>query len=278
MNRRNILYIHFDLVGHVINPAARLISAIAYERDWQCRAELYAGRIVSERDYVSALVTRIRDTCSKLGFNTAASTRSLDGSEERRFGCDGLIIIRSHHQVKLCLFEAKYVHDKTSPREWDYVNKGKSHFSSQLQRQDQIPPEVVVWEQFALGIAPGVPRRGFDTWGATCLVRDEVLQFDQARPKNQRWDWNELRKLCIRSSSRGRSLATLLYRAARCGAGKAFPVVDGFAILRYVDELREEVREIKIPANFEVFQEFAPRLVAEWGLSGALYYELNRIT
>lgn len=263
----------------VSTPIARVISALAYRNDQRCRMELSSGDLTGERDYVSALLIRMRDDCKSLGMAAAAATRTLDAVHERRFGCDGLIIIRWQKNVKICLFEAKLVYGRAGPRRWDYVATGTSHFSDQLRRQETVPGGVIVWEQFALGIDPGRGMAGFDMWGATCLERDEVVRFDRTRTHKAAWNWNDLTSLCRTSRARGRSIGTLLDRVTRCAAGAKFPVRGRYAIVTSANqrEDREPALTLEVPATMGSFEESAPALLADWGLTGAVLCEIGSV-
>ena len=128
-----------------------------------------------------------------------------------------------------------------------------------------------------LGITSGAQTKGFDPWGATCLVKDEVIAFDATRARSKKWTWDELKTLCESVQARGRSLYTMLYRLGRCAVGEQYEVNGGIAVLPLpadTENVAAEVR-IEVPASLGAFEDLAPALAERLGLSGALFVDIT---
>ena len=101
------------------SPPCHLIAATAYQEDATCRAELSAGIIQDENDYVSTLVKSLRDAWTRQGHQSIAYAARLPQSQERRLGCDAMIALRFYDHAKIALFEAKWPRLQLAAARWD---------------------------------------------------------------------------------------------------------------------------------------------------------------
>ena len=110
--------------------------------DNRCREELHQNILVSERDYITSLTTRMRDELRQ-HFNITCHAQTVRPQVEQENGVDGIIIFKYKHEVKVGLFEAKRPQIYNAQRPdvvnnygWDYLtNRNTSHFSEQIQNQ-----------------------------------------------------------------------------------------------------------------------------------------------
>ena len=86
---------------------AKALATVCYQADRRTRKELAEGTVVSERDYMSVLSSRIRDEWNHSG-KAYAYSKTLSGNTEQILGCDTLIAIHDQDGAKICLLEAKW--------------------------------------------------------------------------------------------------------------------------------------------------------------------------
>ncbi len=82
------------------------------------------------------------------------------------------------------MFEAKWPRkDKSSKTPWDDNKKKKpdSRFTSELEKQKYIYPQVAIWEMFFNDLNVGVAKKGFDSEASACIWHDLALHYKNKR-------------------------------------------------------------------------------------------------
>jgi hypothetical protein len=234
---------------------ADIISYTIHRLDVQCRTELVAGTIISERDYVSALTTRVRDSLNGPGWpgNLWCHAQTLPSSDEQQFGVDAMIVFRSGLFVKVGVFEAKRPQVRERDAAWDRINNGISHFSEQIQKQRQIQESAAVWELFMVDCDTGDQSPPFDTFGSSCVWHRSADEF--MRKENlisSRWTTDKLRTMVQHSNG---NLYYTIFEILSCSAGRRFPIErdDGNYFVQILNEESGSIMNLPLPSqpNFE---------------------------
>ncbi|MGE4450471.1 hypothetical protein [Castellaniella sp.] len=252
---------------------ARIVASISYAADRMTRHDLAAGHIVSERDYMSALSTRIRDAWLPVG-SAYVYSKTLSGSVEQALGCDTLIIIHDDDGAKLCLIEAKWPRVATKPNyRWDKLQKLKgtskpiSHFSDQLTRQRQVLPDVFVAEMFLLESPPGTKSSLLDEYGATLVPHKSASNFDATRrQKNVPWSNQDFWELICFSRKKTMNLHSLMYGLASCSIGQPIPILKNEVAIA----VNDTENLISIPTSIDRLRQMGPEICNRLGLSTLL--------
>lgn len=248
----------------------KVISTICYQADRETRKDLSAGAVVSERDYMSTLSTRIRDAWKPIGTAYAYST-TLPGNIEQAFGCDTLIVLHDDEGAKVCLIEAKWPRVATKPSyKWDQLQKQKgkttrvSHFSSQIARQQSLLPDAVVAEMFLLESPPGTRSSVLDDFGSTLVLQKTAHSFDSSR-RTATLPWSNMAfwELMGYAGKKKLNLEQLVYGLVCCDIGKPLPIVNGEVTLASSGDQEK----IKIPTSLERLDQLTPELCRRLGIS-----------
>jgi len=161
------------------------IAKCCFDIDKRCRGELHRGYIVSERDYVSALSTRIRDEV-RTQFGISCHSQTVSPRLEKKYGVDGIIVFKCGNEVKVGLFEAKrpQIYNAHKPAiinnyQWDQLTAGgmTSHFSKQIQKQRKWLGVLALWEMFFNDGPIGFASPPFDSDGSSCVWHDSAYSF-----------------------------------------------------------------------------------------------------
>lgn len=248
----------------------RALSTICYQADRETRNDLYAGSVVSERDYMSTLSNRIRDAWMPIGAAYAYSA-TLPGDIEQAFGCDTLIVLHDDEGAKVCLIEAKWPRVATKPSyKWDRLQKEKgkttkvSHFSSQIARQKLLLPDAVVAEMFLLESPPGTMSSLLDDFGSTLVLQKTACSFDSSRRvATVPWSNMDFWELMGYAGKKKLNLEQLVYGLACCSIGKPLPIVNGEVTIASSGSQRK----ITIPTSLERLDQLAPELCRRLGIS-----------
>lgn len=145
--------------------------------DLICRKELERGILVSERDYVTALTTRIRDEISR-NMNLQCHAQTLRPRIENENGVDGIIVFKSGNEIKAGIFEAKRPQVLKRNHPWDYLSSRKvSHFSEQIENQRKWKGQLAIWEMFFNEGAKGIESPPFDFFGSSCVWNENAYNF-----------------------------------------------------------------------------------------------------
>lgn len=269
--------------------SANLIAKSFYTEDKSCRSDLCKGNIIDERDYVSNFTNRIRNNVSSKGFVSYA--RVLSGSEERRLGCDAIIVLKSTTQYnqdkyKIGLFEAKWPRVTHAPDyAWDYhpqnMNNIPSHFSSQIQRQHSYRTNAVIWEMFFLELHPGKSHQRFDIDGSSCVRHDpaysKMIAMGSNRWTNQDLD-NAMQNDC-------ENIQHIVQDMIMCQAGVPLDDDDNGTIVLESESGSDDI-DYDVPGKLQIpvpilgiddsfMAARADKFIKENGLQSYLYIDLN---
>lgn len=83
------------------------IDELFYEIDVFCRQNFRKNFIVSERDYVSLLLSFLKYPDGPFKNNPNVHSQTLDSHLEQKFGCDGVILFKQNDNYRIGMFEAK---------------------------------------------------------------------------------------------------------------------------------------------------------------------------
>jgi hypothetical protein len=252
---------------------ARAIAKISYDADKATRHDLSEGHVVSERDYMSALSTRIRDAWVAFG-KAYSYSRTLPGHLEQALGCDTLIVIHDEGDAKLCLIEAKWPRVATKPSyRWDKIQKVKgsakavSHFSDQLNRQRRALPDAFVAEMFLLESPVGTYSSLLDEHGATLIPHVQARTFDAMhRDRHTPWSNYDFWELLGFSRKDKMNLNDLMIGLVSCNIGKPIPIVNNAITIAS----NEGSSLIEIPTSLERLSQMGPEICERLGLSTLL--------
>jgi len=186
--------------------------------DIECREELRNGTLVSERDYVTALTTRIRlELSHHLPISCHAQT--INPRNENQFGVDGIVVFRSANKIKVGLFEAKRPQVTQNNHGWDYLStRNISHFSEQIEKQRIWNGQLALWEMFFNEATNGFQSPPYDFFGSSCVWHDNAFRFIHTENLIfNSWTTDKLKQLL---QADGTNFYTIIYDIISCRAGK----------------------------------------------------------
>ncbi|SDX42851.1 hypothetical protein [Aequorivita viscosa] len=213
------------------------LSEKIYQMDVICREDFKKDHIVSERDYVTSFLNFIRYPFGPFSTYKFAHSQTLNGSLERLYGADGIVIFKKSEKYKIGVFEAKII-----KKRWDStINKtaGTSRFDRQLLHQGRLNTGIAIWEMFFNRNTIGVQ---FDPLGSTCIKRDIALAYTRTTPL---WSYSDLENLAMDSYSSNSNtpinVEQIIKEILSCSFGEAFEYrSEGIKLYR-------EGEDIKIP-------------------------------
>ncbi|MDO7174181.1 hypothetical protein [Mariniflexile sp. AS56] len=197
---------------------ADIIAINCSNIDVECRKELERGVLVSERDYVTALTTRIRvEIGNHIGLRTHAQT--LNPTIENKNGVDGIIVFKIGNEIKAGIFEAKRPQVLKKNHPWDYPSSRKlSHFSEQIQKQRKWRGQLAIWEMFFNEGPKGHESPPFEYFGSSCVWHDNAYNFMNTQGLIFNcWNTTKLKQLL---SSDCVNFYTIIFDMISCKAGK----------------------------------------------------------
>lgn len=258
------------------------IAKSVYELDSKVRHELIHNNISDENDYVSTLMSKIRDFFTQQKISKHCISRRLSKTQENKFGCDAMIVFRFIDTAKICAFEAKYPRlNKKLNYGWDSSQKttGKSHFSDQITRQSNWKNDIYIWEFFILDYAFSQQAKVFDDFGSTCIWHKPTFNYDR-RNINQTtlWQQKDLINLVttpkrkIKSKNSLNIYEILLQILLDTNTNKQRKVKNGSVTVR---SNSGEEEEITIPASLENVEEQSNRFLEQSGIANFLFIQLN---
>ena len=208
------------------------------------------GLISDENDFTSKLTFLIDEFFYLKQFKgrnifrqASFSVRSnkMKSNPERHFGSDAYILLvdYSSNQFKVCFFEAKSNRDN-----WDKVNSGESHFSSQIRRQrNAIDRGYAVWEQFYPYINPKKklsPHRY--QFGSSCIIHHNAYVYMLNNVTNpltnisRAWSDQDIDNLCI-SQTQSITMGGMIFLASECLIGTPQKIDKNFSVNGYIESL-----------------------------------------
>ncbi len=184
-----------------------------YSLDKICRQNLNAKFIVSERDYVSNLLTFMKYPFGPFSSYSFAHSQTMPANLEQKYGVDGIIIFKSGDIYKIGVFEAKMI-----KYEWDTMaNPTISRFQRQLNNQLTINANIAVWEMF---INRNIVNTSLDALGSTCVKPSTARTISR---KNLKWSFKDLFTLFDKSSMinghKPLNLYDIVYSMLECSFG-----------------------------------------------------------
>lgn len=207
-----------------------LIAQTFLRADMKTRKSLQEGLIVDENDYTSNLTKQIRDdflNIYELKVEAEISGRKLNHHEERWYGADACIILTNTltQKSKICLFEGKLLKDN-----WDYMQNGHSHFSSQLKKQQKFNnAPFAIWEQF---YNPSTKNYSdLAIYGSTTIWHDLAYDYDCKHGKV----WSKRDIIDTNRKNKDRTIGDCILSVCKCKKGK---LLDPSDIDNYLQNIR----------------------------------------
>jgi hypothetical protein len=227
--------------------------------DLHCRKELQRGILISERDYVTALSTRIRDELTRY-LDIQCHSQTVRSRVENENGVDGIIIFKCGDEVKAGLFEAKRPQVTINNHPWDYLtNRNTSHFSEQINNQHKWLGAFALWEMFFNEGQSGFTSPPFDYFGSSCVWHNNAYDFmnSQGLVFNP-WTSDKLKILLQNSCT---NFYSIVYEIVSCKVGKRFKIDTKNQTARFTSPTNSNVF-MDIPLPFEVGSERDERIEA----------------
>ncbi len=131
-----------------------------------------------------------------------------------------MLVFHFKGEIKIGMFESKWPRYFTQRNyQWDrvYDTTGKSHFSSQIERQLNWTKSIAIWEMFMNEESPGKLIKPFDTYGSTCIP---FFDIDEHMHKNRlltkAWCNSDL----LTVAKKNKSLKSIIKDILICRRGK----------------------------------------------------------
>jgi len=219
---------------------AATIANYIYKIDSYVRMDLSNSIIADERDYVSSFVSLCRfnlllDRIRRLKIGCKWHAIVNNPSNERRFGCDGMIVFKYRNTIKVGMFEAKWPRYKTNYNyKWDSIQNATktSHFSSQIERQSRWSHVAAIWEMFIYEGKLKTLSAPFDAMASTCVLHKDVSSFIKTHASIKTlWNNRDLDDLLIFAEKRMRksnslNLRYIIFEILTCQLGAMITVED----------------------------------------------------
>jgi hypothetical protein len=221
---------------------ALIISDLFYTLDTSVRNDLYQNRIADERDYVSRLVTHFnypfgifnKFYFNQIKFQSKWFSKVNSSDNERKFGCDSMIVFKVDKKLKVGLFEAKWPRIIKDPNyQWDYAQKKnkESHFTNQIIRQSNWTNHAAIWEMFFYEEKVGTLNNPFDKNASTCIRHSHANSLVSSMPSLQTiWNNNDLISLIQSAQSTSSSISEetnikqIIFDILTCKFGKPIDI------------------------------------------------------
>jgi hypothetical protein len=242
--------------------------------DNYCREELRTGIIVSERDYVSCLSSRIRDEFR----NLPVFAQTLRQGTEQENGVDGLILFQFNSEIKIGWYEAKWPRVMLADYAWDRVPPGHnlSHFTLQLLKQRHWEGQVALWEMFFNESDDGFESPPFEYFGSSCVWHRNA--FDYMRHQGilfEPWATDQLKLLL---ETNGINFYTVIYDMLSCKKGKRIKLDTGQKYVS-ISGLKESDRVVNVPLPISISAEYDEKIVEfmkERNIAGYVLFDLSK--
>ena len=231
----------------------KVADIIAYECskiDNLCRDELRQGTLVSERDYVSALSTRIRDTL-KSKFHIKCHSQTVRPRIENENGVDGIIIFKWEDEIKVGLFEGKRPQTTVRNHGWDYLSSRKvSHFSEQIENQHKWRNAFALWEMFFNEGIDGFESPPYEYTGSSCVWHNNAHDFmNHEKLILTPWTTDKLKMLLSKSCI---GFYSIIFNIIICKEGARFKIDSKARSARIVNPFDDNlVMDIPLPLSVD---------------------------
>jgi len=235
---------------------ADLVAIEFMHLDVKCRKELRAGRLVSERDYVTAFRTRIRD-CNFPAFECFSQT--LRSADEQKHGADGIIVFIYGSQIKIGIFEAKRPQLNHPNYHWDVLStRNVSHFTEQIENQRKWKDIFAVWEMF-LNETPDNTNAPFEPFGSTCVWHSDAFRFAGKNGLYARaCKTTDLEALVKKS---GVSVYSVIYDILSCKKGRPLSINPSDSIVTVINP-GDNAISMEIPLPLDINSEYDQRIAS----------------
>ena len=228
--------------------------------DVRCRRELQSGAIVSERDYVSAFATRVRD---RLWEHFECHSQTLRFQAENENGVDGIIVFKHDDKIKVGMFEAKRPQFAYNNHGWDYLSSRHiSHFTEQLENQQRWKNVFALWEVFINETPNGHLSPPLQSVGSSCVWQNKAYRFANKKILYpNRWTTRKLKELLEKD---GITLYSIIYDIIICKEGKLFSINPKDNTVTVINPRSNDIQmEIPLPELAEGYSnENDPRITA----------------
>lgn len=256
--------------------SADLIAYYCSTIDFQCRQELKNQILVSERDYVTAFSTRIRDDL-RINRLVRCHAQTVRPRIENENGVDGIFVFKSNNEIKVGLFEAKRPQITITNYPWDYLSsRGISHFSEQIENQHKWFGAFAIWEMFLNEGDPGFNSPPFDYFGSSCIWHINAYESMNRlglifRPWTSK-DLSIILDYCCTN------IYSIIYDIISCKAGNRFKIDKNRKSVTVYSEIDKEIRmEIPLPMNLETeYDERIENFLTENRLDFYTFFDLDR--
>ncbi|SEP05629.1 hypothetical protein [Flavobacterium sp. fv08] len=234
------------------------LVAIEFMRiDVKCRKELQAGRIISERDYVTAFGTRIRDRDFP-AFECFSQT--LRSADEQKNGADGIMVFKYGSQIKIGIFEAKRPQLIHPNYRWDELSsRAVSHFTEQIENQHKWKDIFAVWEMFLNDTPDCTLSPPFEPYGSTCVWHKDAYRFAGANGLYiNPWKTSDL-KLLVKKA--GVSIYSVVYDILCCKKGRPLSVNPSDSSVTVINPGDNGIT-MEIPLPLEIGSDYDQRIAS----------------
>ena len=225
--------------------------------DVRCRRELQSGTLVSERDYVSAFTTRVRDMLFPY---FQCHSQTLRFQDENENGVDGIIVFKYHDLIKIGMFEAKRPQFINVNHQWDYLSTREiSHFTEQIENQNKWRDAFALWEVFINETPDNNLSPPLQAVGSSCIWQKNAYKFaGTERLYPNRWTTPKLKELLETDAI---TLYSIIYDIIICRQGKLFTVNPKESTVTVINPRGNDIQmEIPLPEFFN--NEDEPRITA----------------
>ncbi len=166
----------------------------------------------------------------------------LRPSDERKFGCDCIIIFQFGKEVKIGLFEAKWPFRQG----WDYPQNGHpSHFTNQLERQCAFKDVFAIWETF-YDSSPLHNSIIPNNRGSMCSWHQETHDYQASSVIGRKWNLRDVSSLI---GINGHTIYQIIYSILICNKGNLLDTKEGKAIsIKMANNYSEQ---IPLPLDYE---------------------------
>lgn len=196
------------------------VSRCAYHADRLIRTDLIDKYVISENDYTSQFTSAFRREVNALAHpGLTARIQLLAGGAERALGADACVIFDNGQEIKVGIFEAKWPRLSTHVNCWDskQIATGRSHFDSQLARQNPLHPNIAVWEMFYCEYPFEHQPSFMPDFGSACVWHEDAFKVSLSRSRSVHpWSDIELKAMLETSCV---TIADIITEICLCNRG-----------------------------------------------------------
>jgi len=166
--------------------------------DQECTSLFKKRVIVNENSFTAIFTVKIYEKFSKLYRNVYSLV--LSQQNEKKLGCDAVIIFKKENCFCVGFWEAKVLREK-----WDYKKQQKSHFGEQIKKQN-VYTGLCFWEMF---YNQRLIFNNFSNDRSFCVWKNDIsLINDRIYLRGDAWKDSDL--LAIAKSGSGKDIEQIL--------------------------------------------------------------------